>query len=74
MTYIAYDRAFVYAQRKINMPKELPDKTPRTSAALCHEAVAFAFDQNQEQLQLGEDDLTTIFVINKQYRGPIVLV
>ncbi|KAK4233408.1 hypothetical protein C8A03DRAFT_38888, partial [Achaetomium macrosporum] len=64
-TYIAYDWVSVFAQRKINMLDELPDKPSRGFAELCNKVTGFAVDQD-EQRQLGEDELTGILAINTE--------
>jgi hypothetical protein len=59
--YIAYDWVMVFAQRKINLAKELPDRAPPGFEELRKEIMGFASEGLQASGQ--EEDLTGLFVI-----------
>lgn len=62
--YVAYAWVFVYAQRKLDLPEELPDKAPEGFAELRNEIMGFAVGgvEGEPPQSPHDQDVTDMFV------------
>ncbi|KAL2015090.1 hypothetical protein VTK56DRAFT_6322 [Thermocarpiscus australiensis] len=60
--YVAYTWVFVYAQRKLHVAEELPDRAPEGFAELRNEIMGFAAEGGEGE-QPQDEDLTGMFVV-----------
>ncbi|KAK3296508.1 uncharacterized protein B0H64DRAFT_171468 [Chaetomium fimeti] len=77
--YIAYAWVVAYAQRQIDLPKDLPDRAPPGFADLRREILGYANDGDEEALQVKrleeeqEDPTIALFIVMTERDFPLRL-